>query len=156
MHLFVPHAAVGTLTVPGDGYVVHNVHSDDWSGRILNIALYKGENTRRPLVSKQCRVGNYVTLTTTNILYFGAMIPAYSMAYQYIKTGEANANFSLEPVEFSEHEELTLIPDAEFSMLTEVDVTPSKLDDGCDIEVKLIEENQDNGRLKFIVESISP
>ena len=138
------------LPVPGDGYVVHNVSTDEWTGRVLNIALYKGENTRRPLVSKQCRVGNYVTLTSTNILYFGAMIPSYSMAYHYIKDG--NKRISVEPVEFSDHEGLTLIPDAEFTKFTEVDL--SKYSEQSDIEVRL-NEAPNNGRLTFTAQSIS-
>lgn len=130
---------------------MHNVKpSNNWTGRVLNIALYKGQNTKRPLINKQCRVGNYVTLTATNTLYFGAMIPSYSMAYQYLVKGKRQ--ISLEAVEFSEQNCLTLIPDAEFSSLTPVDLTNSI--DGSYLEVKLKEEPY-NGKLKFVVDWIT-
>ena len=123
--------------------------ASNWSGRVINIALHKGKNTRRPLVSKQCRVGNYVTLKATDALYFGAMIPAFSMAYQYLKE---NKKVSHEPVEFSEHNELTLFPDAEFSELTKVDL-PDPADQSS-LEVAL-EEEQFSGKLEFTAQTVS-
>ena len=143
------------LPIPDNGYVIYNQKPTDsnWTGRVLNFALYKGENTLRPLVSKQCRVGNYVTLTTTNVLYFGAVIPSYSMAYQYLLKGKARTRMSaFEAVEFSEHNELTLIPDAEFTPLSPVDL--SQFDGNGLLEVKLVEQPY-NGKLAFTAEWIS-
>ena len=135
-----------SFPVPDNGYVVHNKQPDNnWTGRVLHIALYKGSNTKRPLVSKQCRVGNYVTLTATDTLYFAAMIPSFSVAYQYLSRGKKGV--SLEAVEFSDHDDLTLIPDAEFTDLTPIHLTEAG-DEPFTLEVNLIEEPY-NGKLVF-------
>lgn len=46
-----------------------------WKGHIINIAIYKGGSDDRPLVSKKCRVGNYIILQPTHKLYFATIIP---------------------------------------------------------------------------------
>ena len=115
---------------------------------MLHIALYKGSNTKRPLVSKQCRVGNYVTLTDTNTLYFGAMIPSFSVAYQYFVSGKKG--ISMQAVEFSDHDDLTLIPDAEFTSLTPVNLSEVG-DEPLTLQMNLNEEPY-NGKLVFTKE----
>ena len=144
--------AVDALLVPDGGYVVLNQIPEDssWTGKIINVALYKGENSRRPLLSKQCRVGNYVTLTSTDKLYFAAVIPSFSAASFFMKDAIKDHNtVSIEPVEFSD--DLTLFPDAEISDLTTVDLLKYQYGN---IQVKL-EEKPDSGQLVFTAQSLA-
>lgn len=119
----------------------------DWTGRAVNVALFKGEMEKRPLVGKQCSVKNYVTLTDTQRLYFGVMIPAYSIAYEYHFKGSAQSKrrLSYENIEFSNHD-LTLIPDAEFSKLEVIDL--KNYEDSHFIEIVLTEDEM-SGKLTF-------
>lgn len=142
VHLYIADA----VPVLGSGYVIHNVQPDDSSGRTLTVALYKGEYEERPLVSKQCRVGSYVTLTGTDKLYFGVMNPSFSLGHKYIVQGEQHDN---EPVEVTDFHDLTLIPDTEFLPLTEVELFQKDYnsDNPC-LEITL-KEDQRNGQFTF-------
>ena len=132
--------------MPDGGYVIVNEEpdpsEDGWKGRIVNFALYKGssDDTQygRPLISKQCRVGNYVTFRPTDKLHFVAMIPSYSTANILKNTN----HIQMEPVE--SNADMTIIPDAEFSPMAEAILANY----GHDIQVTLNEEPY-NGKLTF-------
>lgn len=115
------------LHFPLDGYVVYNEEPSDpdWGGRKIDIALHKGDNSPRPFVSKQCRVGNYVTLTDTSCLYFGAMIPSYSLAHEIKYNYDAKRRFSYDYTDFSDNT-FSLIPEAEFTDLFRINLLRHK------------------------------
>ena len=144
--------AVDASLLSDGGYVVFNQKPEDssWTGKIIDVALYKGENSRRPLLSKKCRVGNYVTLTSTDKLYFAAAIPSFSTASFFVKDIlRGRKMVSIESVEFCDH--LTLFPDAEFSDLTMIDLLQYQ---HGGVQVKL-EENPSSGKLVFTAESLA-
>lgn len=131
-----------------NGFMVRNKEpSSDWTGRAVNVALFKGERCKRPLVGKQCSVKNYVTLTDTQRLYFGVMIPAYSIAYEYHfkSTAQTKRRLSYENIEFTNHD-LTLIPDAEFSKLEAINL--QEFEESRYIEIVLTED-ETSGKLTF-------
>ena len=144
--------AVDASFVPDGGYVVLNQKPEDssWTGKIIDVALYKGENSRRPLLSKKCRVGNYVTLTSTDKLFFAALIPSFSVASRILNESlKGHTTVLIETVEFCDH--LTLFPDAEISDLTTVDLLKYQYGN---IQVKL-EEKPDSGQLVFTAQSLA-
>ena len=136
--------AVDASLVSDGGYVVFNQRPEYSSrtGKIIDVALYKGENSRRPLLSKQCRVGNYVTLTSTDELYFAAVIPSFSVASFFVKDIlRGRKTFSIETVEFCD----------EFSDLTMIDLLQYQ---HGGVQVKL-EEKPYSGQLVFTAESLA-
>ena len=124
----------------------------DWQGRIVNFALYKssgGTEHGRPLVSKQCRLGNYVTFRPTDKLYFAAMIPSYSTTNVDLKDpSHLSLHVKMEPVETNA--DMKIFPDAEFSPITEVILA----DYGHDIQVTL-NEIRFTGKLTFTINVIN-
>ena len=137
-----------SLSVPDGGCVIYNKEPDDWTGRILNVALFKGEDSKRPLVSVQCRIGNYVVLSPTDKIYICAMIPAFSTQVYFIGdflTGKKTLTY--EPVDLSQ--DFKLLPDSEFTPMTEINL----LEYGSKgIYIQMIEEPS-SGKLSF---QISP
>lgn len=114
-------------------------------GCIINVAIYK-EGSERPLLSKQCRVGNFVALRPTDKIYICALIPSYSAIYnefsEYIK---GTKSISQDPVEFADN--IDLLPDSEFSPMFEVDLL--KYSKNGKISIK-VEDEDYSGKLSFV------
>lgn len=124
-----------------DGYIIHNVKPDDCIGRIVTVALYKGDDHHRPFITQQCGVGNYVTFAkSTNKLYFGVMKPSpslehYKMIEKQLKNVEMPVDSRMTAVSEKDCRKSVLIPETEFTPLTEIDLNG-------DTEVTLTEDSK--------------
>ena len=140
--------------VPDGGYLFYNKEPNDssWTGRIIDVALFKGELSKRPLVSMRSRVGSYVTLKPTNKIYVLIGIPAKSAVINdlitQIKKGQLQIRFddTSDDTDQAQH----LIPDAEVTPMTEIDFEKYG---SSDIEVEIVEEPI-SGKLSFNISAI--
>ena len=140
--------------VPDGGYLFYNKEPTDssWTGRIIDVALFKGDLSKRPLVSMENRVGSYVTLKPTNKIYVLIGIPAKSAVVNnlitQIKKGQLQIRFddSSDDTDQAQH----LLPDAEFTPMTEIDF--EKYGSSA-IDVKIVEEPT-SGKISFSISAI--
>lgn len=137
---------VSSATISSDGYIVHNIKPDDNIGRIVTVALYKGDNHSRPFVSRQCGVGNYVTLTGSMKIYFGVIKPSHSLQHYHIIERQLKNETPF--IKDMDLKNMTMLPNTEFTPLTEVDLAQFNYDAGGGVEVRL-QEDLRNGELMF-------
>ena len=116
------------------------------------MALFKGDLSKRPLVSMKNRVGSYVTLKPTNKIYVLIGIPAKSAVVNdlitQIKKGQLQIRFddTSDDTDQVQH----LLPDAEFTPMTEIDFEKYGSND---IDVNIVEEPT-SGKISFNISAI--
>ena len=118
-------------------YIIYNKPPAAWSGRKLNIGLYKDEKVL--IVKRNLRVGDYVELKATDKLYFSNMEveSASSPGFDLNAIFENGRRGSIrEDIDFF---------DAEFTPLTQIDL--QNYSNGMDI---IIQENELSGQILFI------
>ena len=118
--------------------MVYNKPPSTWSGRRLNVGLYKDGNVL--LAKRNLHVGDYVELKPTNKLYFSSMeVPSptcdFDIKNVFVNAQRRRSSFS----------EATDFFDAEFSPLTQIDL--NHYPNGVDIT---LQENELSGQLSFI------
>lgn len=165
------HSLESAPPVPDGGYSFHNKEPDDssWTGRVIDVALFKGNiigSIKSPFVSKRCRVGNYVTLKQVNKIYACIGIPAKSYVVSSLPPSldsvlKDSGNHTPESIlrkiasghtelryDTSEDTDAHLLPDSEFTPMTEIDL------ENCNqgqIEVKIVEQ-PGSGKISFIID----
>ena len=117
--------------------MIYNKPPAAWSGRKLNIGLYKDEKVL--LVKQNLRVGDYVELKPTNKLYLCCMEVASPSSPGFdINAVFANTNRR----SFGEHVDFF---DAEFTPLTPIDL--HQYPNGMEV---IVQENEMSGQILFI------
>ena len=118
-------------------YIIYNKPPAAWSGRKLNIGLYKDEKVL--LVKRNLRVGDYVELKPTNKLYFSSMEVGSPSSPGF----DLNAIFETAR-RGSIREDIDFF-DAEFTPLVQIDL--QNYSNGMDV---IIEEHEMSGQILFI------
>ena len=117
--------------------MIYNKPPAAWSGRKLNIGLYKDEKVL--LVKQNLRIGDYVEMKPTNKLYFCCMEVASSThpSFDINAIFESARRRSLaDDVDFF---------DAEFTPLTQIDL--HQYPNGVEVTVQ---ENEMSGQILFV------
>ena len=118
-------------------YIIYNKPPAAWSGRKLNIGLYKDEKVL--IVKRNLRVGDYVELKPTNKLYFS------SMDVESPSSPGFDLNAIFENARRGSIRDDTDFFDAEFTPLIQVDL--QNYSNGMDI---IVQENEMSGQILFI------
>ena len=120
--------------------MVYNKPPSTWSGRKLNVGLYKDGNVL--IAKRNLRVGDYVELKPTNKLYFSCMeVPSPTCDFDI---NDVFVNAQRRRPSSSETNQTDFF-DAEFSPLTQIDL--NHYPNGVDI---FLQENELSGQLSFI------
>ena len=118
-------------------YMIYNKPPAAWSGRKLNIGLYKDEKVL--IVKRDLRVGDYVELKPTNKLYFCCMesasptSPRFDINAVFTNARSVNRGDSID------------FFDAEFTPLTKIDL--HQYPNGMEV---IVQENEMSGQILFI------